>query len=223
MIQPRPNPIFEQPILAIDPGQIAAPTRFDEGKDLNAAQLLKLFRRETAREFLGAIAKDCHVIGLTKGQFSLVDVIREISDQVGPADLALSTWTVARADLAELQELINAERFTRIRFLLDFSFQRRQPALIEHIRKTFGAASVVVTKNHAKFLLVRTARLALVVRTSMNLNFNPRLEDLDVKEDPRLHAFFDGILSDIFSVYAKKDQARDGAAAISREFRKMLR
>jgi hypothetical protein len=219
----RPNPIFEQPILAVNPDQISADCRFDEGKDLNAAQLLKLFRGEKAREFLGTLAKDAHVIGLTKGQFSLVDVIREISSQLGPADLALSTWTVARADLTELQELLASDRFTRIRFLLDFSFQRRQPALIEHIRKTFGAASVVVTKNHAKFLLVRTAKLSLVVRTSMNLNFNPRLEDLDIKEDARLYDFFDSILENIFTVYAKKNQAKDGAGVISKEFTRLIR
>mgnify|MGYP000170888725 FL=1 len=38
----------------------------------------------------------------------------------------------------------------------------------------------------------------------MNLNFNPRLEDIEVKDDAELYGFIDGILADIFKQHGKR-------------------
>ena len=84
------------------------------------------------------------------------------------------------------------------------SFQRRQPALIKHLREGFGEDSIRVTRNQAKFLLFGNDRWKVTVRTSMNLNFNPRLEDIEVKDDAELYGFIDGILADIFKQHGKR-------------------
>ena len=219
---PAANPILEAKVRTVKPDDFSAPHILrQEPAAGSAMDLRRLFRRQSASDFVGKVRPGMHTFCLSKGQFSLVDVLRELSNQVGPADLALSTWTVAHADLEELQGLCTEARFTRLRFLLDFSFQRRQPALLGHIRKTYGPEAVLVTRNHAKFLLLRTPELRLTVRTSMNLNFNPRLEDVEIKECAALHGFLEAILDDLFAAHDKKAQAGKSSAELSAEFARL--
>lgn len=224
IIAARVNPILAQDdIRRVDLEQITAPTVY-RGAEKTAAELRRLFRRETAKEFAGSIRPGCHVFGFTKGQFSLIDLVRAIAEQVGRCEFTVSTWTIARSDMSELAQLKNfestftGERFTRVRFLVDISFQRREPGLINHLRQQFGNDSIRVTRNHAKFCLFKTETLRLVVRTSMNLNGNPRLEDVDLADDPALFAFIEAILDDLWSKTKYADQAKKNSAALTKEF-----
>ena len=215
------NPIFDAPVRTVKPDAITAAHVFRAEKTTEARELRRLFRRETAADFIGTVTPRMHIFGVSKGQFSLVDVLRHLSDQIGRCRLSLSTWTVARADLDELQELTNEARFSSIRVLIDFSFQRRQPGLIATIRRRFGNEAVVVTRNHCKFLLMATDRFHLVCRTSMNLNFNPRLEDVEIKDDPELYQFLDEILNDIFERHEKTKQSTQSTAQLAADFERL--
>lgn len=216
-LAPPSNPILQRSIRAVKPDDFSAPHVF-RTEATGKRDLMRLFRQQTAKEFVGTVTPAMHIFGFSKGQFSLVDIIREVSDQIGPCHLALSTWTVAHADLSELESMVAGDRFKTLRFLLDFSFQRRQPALIQRIRQRFGPEAVVVTRNHAKFCLFKTEALHLVRRTSMNLNFNPRLEDVELKEDAELFAFIETILDDIFAAHDKKAQKHKTTAELASEF-----
>ena len=139
-------------ILRIDletlPGILVRTDQEDDSK----RQLKKLFKRETAAQFIGTIESGFHRWGFSKGQFSLIDVIEEVQRQLGRLEFfAISTWTIADADLTRLHALLSADKISGFRLLVDLSFQRRQPALIAHLRKMFGEESIRVTKNHAKF------------------------------------------------------------------------
>jgi len=218
-LTPHNNPILtDDSVRRVGLESIAHRCHTDQREPLDKRQMLKLFRRQTAKEFIGTITRGFHRFGFSKGQFSLVDIVRGVSDQIGPSHLAISTWTVARADLTELQELISRDRFQSVRFLLDLSFQRRQPELIAHLRRTFGAEALRVTKNHAKFLLFRTEAFKIVCRTSMNLNFNPRLEDVELKDDPALFDFIESILDDIFQKHQARAQTTKTVRELTRDF-----
>lgn len=215
------NPIFDAPVRTVKPDAFASAHVFRAEQTTEARELRRLFRRETAAEFIGDVESGMHVFGLSKGQFSLVDVLRHLSDQIGRCRLSLSTWTVARADLDELQELTSEARFSAIRLLIDFSFQRRQPGLIATIRRRFGSEAVVVTRNHCKFLLMAADRFHLVCRTSMNLNFNPRLEDVEIKDDAELYQFLDDILNDIFARHEQTKQSTQTTAELAADFERL--
>lgn len=171
----------------------------------DARQIRKLMRAETAREALGKIYPGCAIFGITKGQFSLIELISEILGQTGPAHVFVSTWTAAGADLNDAFELIESGKMLSARFLVDHTFQRRKPAFAARIRELFGADAVRVTRNHAKFCLIRNEKWHLVLKTSMNLNFNPRLEDFDLQDDPVLADFLEGIMTEIFGRFKKTD------------------
>lgn len=223
LVQATLNPILTaQKVQRVDLEAIKAVTVRRAREAISERELLILFRRQNAKEFLGAIRPGFHRFGFSKGQFSLIDIINAVVEQTGPARFALSTWTTAKADLGALEQLLEAGQLLEPRFLLDLSFQRRQPALIQRIRKIFGWQAIRVTKNHAKFMLFSAADWRIVCRTSMNLNFNPRLEDIELKDDPALYAFIDGILDAIFKSHDPKEQARQTVKGLSRQFNRDL-
>jgi hypothetical protein len=200
------------------PGVLVRAEKENDG----SRKLMKLFKKETAADFIGTVAPGFHRWGFSKGQFSLIDVIENLQGQLGTLeDFAISTWTIADADLTRLHALLTADKIRRFRLLVDLSFQRRQPALIAHLRQSFGEDSIRVTRNHAKFLLFRSGDYRVVVRTSMNLNLNPRLEDVEVKDDRELYDFLDDILSGIFNAHEPKAQITKSVGQLGAEFSKL--
>ena len=158
-----------------------------------------LRRKQTATEAVAGLDLDGReIFGLTKGQFSLIDLIEAVLDRTGPAALSISTWTAANTDVSTALSLVAAGRVTAARWLVDLTFVRRCPQLAARIREAFGADAVRVTKNHAKFSVLQNPTWKVVIRTSMNLNHNPRLEDFTVAHDPELAAFLQATLDDLW-------------------------
>lgn len=138
---------------------------------------------ETAAEALGPLEHGCEIFGLTMGQFSLVDIVAHVLRATGPADVAISTWTAAGADMGFAMALLANGSIRSLRFVVDFSFPRRQPAYCDAMRQRFGDDAVRITKTHAKFVLVTNDEWAIVIRSSMNLNENRRLESFEISDD----------------------------------------
>ena len=175
-----------------------------------AAKDAKLKRQEDAGDAIGKLVPGIERYFVTKGQFSLIDVIRRVLDQTGPADVVVSTWTSAGADIAEAFDLLDDGRIRSIRFLVDHFFQRRKPQFCGQIRKLFGDEAIRVTRNHAKLVVVTNDDWKISILTSMNLNTNPRLEYGLVREDAELASFNLRWIDEIFEKQKarKTDEAR---------------
>jgi hypothetical protein len=181
-----------------------------------AARDAKLRKRENAGVAVGELVLGLERYFVTKGQFSLIDVVRRILDQTGPADVVISTWTSAGADIAEAFDLLDDGRIRSIRFLVDHFFQRRKPQFCGQIRKLFGDESIRVTRNHAKLVVITNEKWKISVLTSMNLNMNPRLEYALVRESPELAAFNLGWIDEIFAEKKARKQFGEPAEHRSR-------
>ena len=72
------------------------------------------------------------------------------------------------------------QEITSGRLVIDASADRRNGTIIEQWRARFGAEAVRICKNHAKLARDWNDRFRLLLRGSMNLNFNPRFEQLDI-------------------------------------------
>jgi hypothetical protein len=138
------------------------------------------------------------LFGLTKGQFSLTDMIEAILEKTGPADLSISTWTAANGDVTRMLELLNSGAIRSCRWLVDLTFMRRCPQLTAEIRAKFGADAIRVTKTHAKFCTITNDDWQIALRSSMNLNQNPRMESFQVGHDPVLCQFLSEVLDDVW-------------------------
>lgn len=210
----RQNPLFEtdEPEVT-DPGVIKKAHFAIVRKKYRDIRDLR--RRETAAEAVAGLSLDGReTFGLTRGQFSLIDLIESALAITGPAELAISTWTAANTDISTTLALVASGRITAARWLVDLTFVRRCPQLVARIRDTFGGNAIRVTRNHAKFCVITNDKWQVVLRTSMNLNHNPRLEDFTIAHDPELAAF---LLTAINDIWAKQDRklAEDRVANIS--------
>lgn len=167
---------------------------------------MKLLGREkTAKDFLGQITPDFYVTGFTMGQFSLIDILKAVIEQIGTVSVTMSTWTVAKADCSELLAMLRNGYFKRFRLLIDSTFQKRQPSITAEIRRQFGAESIVITRNHAKLLLIKNDIYSIYGETSMNLNFNPRMETISLRDDKDLFNFFNHAMDLIFSHHENQE------------------
>lgn len=136
---------------------------------------------------------------LTFGQFSIIDMVEAVLEVTGPADVDISTWTAAEFDLSQIKAGLLRADIERLRLLIDRSFVTRHPQFLEVIRGQFGDDCVRTTRLHAKFVLVRNPDWDVTIRTSMNLNHNPRLEYVQVAADADLTEFYTQVVDQIFA------------------------
>jgi len=135
---------------------------------------------------------------LTYGQFSLMDGLMAILDQTGPAHISISTWTAAHSDITRSSELLESAEILSFRMIVDRSFKTRQPKYYEHMIGLFGVESIREINTHAKFITIKNDRWDIVVRTSMNLNGNPRLENMEISDNVDFANFFENIVDNVF-------------------------
>lgn len=177
------------------------------------------FRRDTASRFrmtrvskiglagdaIGKLSAGMELYVLTFGQFSLIDALAYLVEQTGPADVDVAVWTAAHADITRAIDLLERSHVRRMRWVVDRSFASREPACIQRMRDSFGDAAIRVTATHCKFAAIRTERWNLAVRTSMNLNENTRLENLEISDDRAFCGFLTGVVDSIFEEAAEGD------------------
>lgn len=138
---------------------------------------------KTAAECIGPVSAGLSVFAVTRGQFSMLDAVLHVLDEVGPAAITLWTWTIADYEIQRFTELALDGRITGGTLVIDHGARNKNADLIAAWKQRFGRESVRYVLNHSKIATVETAGgLRVLLRGSMNLNFNPRFEQLDVTE-----------------------------------------
>jgi hypothetical protein len=136
----------------------------------------------TAADCIGDVEPGMSLFAITRGQFSMIDAVLHVLDAVGPARLSLWTWTIADYELDVFRALMGDGRVTDGRLVIDFSARKRNAGILADWRTAFGRNSIRTVVNHAKIATVEGNGLRVLLRGSMNLNFNPRFEQLDITE-----------------------------------------
>lgn len=137
----------------------------------------------TASEMTRELEPGGRLVGLTGGQFSLMDLIEALLVRTGPADVVIATWTAGVRDTEMADELDRLGLIRSMRLVVDGSFVGRQPQYVDRVRAVFGDDAIRTTSIHAKFVSVRNDDWHLLVRTSMNLNRNKRIELFELDDD----------------------------------------
>jgi len=171
----------------------------------------RVSKTATAADSLAGFGHDTEVDVLTFGQFSIIDAIEAVLDITGPAEVTIATWTAAQFDLAQIQAQIARAGITKLRLIIDRSFVSRQPKFVAAIESQFGVGSVRSTRTHCKFVVIKNADWSVVIRTSMNLNHNPRLEYMQVADDIALCKMYAQV-SD--SIFADEDEGLGGTRSV---------
>lgn len=197
--------LFDEIDPVADVENLSSPTIFRRSRRDVKRDIRDARRSKTAAEAIGLIEAGTEIYGFTKGQFSIIDILRHLLGQTGPAAVTISTWTAAHADVRTVIDFVSAGLITRSRWLVDLTFTRRSPELAKKIRDTFGPDAIRVCRNHAKFALIDSGQYKLTISTSMNLNFNPRFENFFITDDPKIHDFHATIIDEIWGVQRKED------------------
>jgi len=162
-------------------------------------RVIRLAKTVSATTAIGTLTPGCEIFALTFGQFSLIDAICAILEQTGPASITLSTWTAADADLRRAERLLRSADILSMRYIVDRSFATRMPHYCRAMRELFGDDCIRTTRSHAKWAVISNETWNLAIRTSMNMNHNPRLENIEISDDPALAAFFRQVADDLFA------------------------
>lgn len=135
-----------------------------------------------AAEAIGPIEAGMSVFFVTRGQFSMIDCIHHVVNELGPCNLSVWTWAIADYEVQAVGGLMDRRDILTASLVVDFSAGRRNADLLDSWRDRFGLESVRVVKNHAKLARVWSSERRVLLRGSFNLNYNPRLEQGDVTE-----------------------------------------
>lgn len=123
------------------------------------------------------------ILGLTYGQFSLIDLIQATLDITGPADVTIATWSSGFYDLEAAKNFQEDGRIRSIRFVMDSGRQKKGQAGVTDIADLFGEDSIITVRTHAKFVLIRNEDWDVCITSSMNLNKNIRTEQFEMTDD----------------------------------------
>jgi len=136
----------------------------------------------SASECIGKIEKNMSLFAVTRGQFSMLDIINVVLKQLGPGAISTWTWAIADYEVECFESFMQNKLIHSGTLVIDRSAENRNASLIQKWRDCFGASGVRVCKNHAKIATVKTPTFSVLIRGSMNLNFNPRFEQFDITE-----------------------------------------
>ena len=170
----------------------------DRGAKRKRERMVK--RRADAAEALGKIEPGTDRYIVTKGQFSLIDLISATADATGPAHLYISLFTAHGSGISDAHDFLKSGKILSARWLVDFTFQRRKPHFVGQLRALFGDECIRITKTHAKIVVLKNDRYAVSILSSMNLTHNPRIEFILVREDRELADFNTAWIDEIFRI-----------------------
>jgi hypothetical protein len=138
---------------------------------------------KTAADCIGKVGPGMDgLFAITRGQFSMIDAVLHVLNDLGPSTLTLWTWAIAEYEIERFNALRDCGKVSKGTLMIDGSARERNAVSMASWRARFGENSVKLVSNHAKIATVDNGSARVLLRGSMNLNFNPRFEQLDITE-----------------------------------------
>lgn len=147
-------------------------------------------RTGTAADTIGRLRDGDRVTGLTAGQFSAIDAMEHMVNELGPADVRISTWTTGIYDVHRAREIGRNGGIRSVRMLLDRGTFEKSPKFAGPLIEVLGVDAFRCLSVHAKVTIVAGDRGSAVMRSSMNLNKNLRTEQFDIDVSDEVADFY---------------------------------
>ncbi len=116
---------------------------------------------------------------VTKGRFSLHNVIERILSVTGPANVTLVTWAMTTKPLQALFRLKQEGKIQALHCLLEHKVPGHNPKSYHFALSFFD--TINLARCHAKCVVIENDKIGVVVTTSANLTRNLRIEVGDIK------------------------------------------
>jgi hypothetical protein len=145
------------------------------------------------------IEPNCRIMGLTQGQFSLIDLIHSILKKIGPSDIICTTWSAGIKDAHQVKWMVDTDLINSFKIITDHSYATRQKIYAASLADLFGAENIRTSEIHAKFTLIQNEKYNIVIRTSMNLNANKTCENFEIDDDKAVYDFYNNFINNTFA------------------------
>ena len=150
-------------------------------------------------EALTGLKKDCRILGLTNGAFSLIDLIHGVLQKIGKANVTITTWSAGIKDAHNVKWMADSNLIENLTLITDHSFATRQKKYAASITDLFGAENIRTSEIHAKFVLIENQEYKICIRTSMNLNANKTCESFEIDENQEVFDFYNDFVKHTFA------------------------
>lgn len=151
---------------------------------------LGVFDTKNSDLAIASFGKNCRILGLTRGQFSLIDLIYSVLKKTGKAHIITTTWSAGIKDVHQVDWIKNNDLIYTFKLITDHSYANRQKKYAASIVDLFGAENIRTSEIHAKFTLIHNDDFKVCIRTSMNLNANKTCENFEIDEDEEIFNFY---------------------------------
>lgn len=151
---------------------------------------LGLFNTKDVNAVLSTFAPGCRIMGLTRGDFSLIDLIHGLLKKTGRAQVTCVTWSAGIKDVHNVKWLVDSDLIEKFTLVTDHSYATRQKKYAASIEEVFGRENIRTSEVHAKFCLIENDQFKVCIRTSMNLNANKTCESFEIDEDLEIFTFY---------------------------------
>ena len=143
---------------------------------------------------------DCVTQAYISQRMQVADLLEWILQQTGPADVRISSFSVAEEFLRRIFFLRQNRLVNSIQIVLDFKATNKTlilwPFIAQTIEKCF------LSSNHSKVMLVKGDTMCVSVIMSQNLTRGNRFETACVSTDPKVYRALDSDFSDIVKFHS---------------------
>jgi len=152
-----------------------------------------------AKEALIGFNRNNRITGLTNGAFSLISLIEAALEITGSADVIISTWSAGIYDISAVGSLMESGNIKDFKLIIDRSFATRKGQYTVTVDEIFKPENIRTTNTHSKFVLIKNDDWNVCIRSSMNLNENPRCENFELDNDIDIYNLFNDFAVELFS------------------------
>jgi hypothetical protein len=151
---------------------------------------LGIFNTKDVNKVLSGFTNGSRIMGLTRGDFSLIDLIHGVLKKTGRAKVTCVTWSAGIKDAHNVKWLVDSDLIERFTLVTDHSYATRQRKYAVSIEEAFGKENIRTSEIHAKFCLIENDDFKVCIRTSMNLNANRTCESFELDENKEIFDFY---------------------------------
>jgi hypothetical protein len=144
-------------------------------------------KKVSLSELIGSIAKNESIHIPSLGNWSLIDMIEYILDQIGPSHVYLTSWAVKEKAVVSLLNL----RTQGVIKSLHCLFDSRVPSTCPDAWQLSQAniESLKLTKIHAKVVAIQSDTHSISIVSTANLTTNPRIERYVITESDLIYNY----------------------------------
>ena len=133
----------------------------------------------------------------------LAEIIEKILNEVGPAAVQISTFSIDEYGLRVLFNLVHNKLITKLTCIFDYKTARYKQDLVYFCQNV--TPEVYLTKNHSKIITIKNDRHTVVIISSANFNSQKRTESYVFTESEMIYRNVDKKFNEMMLNAVKPD------------------